>query len=114
MSLTPYPTLRLKLTMPPALKLQFLPAVPGTNAEAAADRAEAAADRAEAAAGSGITGSGTDNHVVRWNGSTAIQDSRVIIDDAGNLTANQNTGVPSAFTGGIQVVGADGVTPTVI
>ena len=32
MSLTPYPTLRLKLTMPQALKLQFLPAVPGFNA----------------------------------------------------------------------------------
>ena len=36
MSLTAYPTLRLKLTMPQALKLQFLPAVPGFNASAAA------------------------------------------------------------------------------
>jgi hypothetical protein len=35
MSLTAYPTLRLKLTMPTALKLQFLPAVPGFNASAA-------------------------------------------------------------------------------
>jgi len=50
MSLTPYPTLRLKLTMPQALKLQFLPAIPGTNAAAAAARAEAAAADAEAAA----------------------------------------------------------------
>jgi Pectate lyase superfamily protein/Repeat of unknown function (DUF5907) len=51
LKLTPYPILRLKLTMPPALQLQFLPAVPGTNAEAAADRAEAAADLLEAARG---------------------------------------------------------------
>jgi hypothetical protein len=32
MSVTPYPTLRLKLTMPQALKLHFMPALPGTNA----------------------------------------------------------------------------------
>lgn len=40
MSLTAYPTLRLKLTMPTALKLQFLPAVPGFNASAAVAQIE--------------------------------------------------------------------------
>lgn len=50
MSLTSYPTLRLKLTMPQALKLQFLPAVPGTNAGNAAAAAQAAAAQAIAAA----------------------------------------------------------------
>src|SRR4030095_15814205 len=115
MSLTPSPTLRLKLTMPQALKLQFLPAVPGTNAEAAADRAEAAADRAEADTG-GISGSGTDNHVVRWNGTSAVQDSGVVIDDAVNVIVNQNTGAPLAFPAGghgIQVVSANGTQPLI-
>lgn len=50
MSLTPYPTLRLKLTQPQALKLQFLPAVPGSNAAAAAAQAAQSAAQAEQAA----------------------------------------------------------------
>ena len=54
MSLTPYPTLRLKLTVQDALKLQFLPAIPGTNAAAAAAAAEAAAAQAEAAAATAV------------------------------------------------------------
>ena len=54
MSLTAYPTLRLKLTMPQALKLQFLPAVPGSNASAAADRAEQAAQDAQNAANTAV------------------------------------------------------------
>jgi hypothetical protein len=54
MSVTPYPTLRLKLTMPQALKLQFLPAIPGSNAAAAAADAQAAADAAQAAANTAV------------------------------------------------------------
>ena len=50
MSLTAYPTLRLKLTMPQALKLQFLPAIPGSNAAAAAAVALAAAQQEQTAA----------------------------------------------------------------
>lgn len=50
MSLTAYPTLRLKLTMPQALKLQFLPAVPGSNAAASAAAAAASAEQAAASA----------------------------------------------------------------
>jgi len=34
---------------------------------------------------SGISGSGTDNNIVRWNGTSAVQDSSVSIDDSGNL-----------------------------
>jgi len=33
-----------------------------------------------------ITGSGVDEHVTRWDGVSAIQNSALIIDDAGNLT----------------------------
>src|SRR5580765_4998459 len=44
MSVTPYPTLRLKLTMPQALKLQFLPAVPGFNASQVANKVDRAGD----------------------------------------------------------------------
>lgn len=54
MSVTAYPTLRLKLTMPQALKLQFLPAIPGSNAAAAAADAQAAAAQAEAAANAAV------------------------------------------------------------
>ena len=54
MSLTAYPTLRLKLTMPQALKLQFLPAIPGSNAAAAADRSRAAAQHAQDAADTAV------------------------------------------------------------
>jgi hypothetical protein len=54
MSLTAYPTLRLKLTMPQALKLQFLPAIPGSNAAASADRAEQAAQDAQNAANTAV------------------------------------------------------------
>jgi hypothetical protein len=54
MSVTAYPTLRLKLTMPQALKLQFLPAVPGSNASAAANRAEQAAQDAQNAANTAV------------------------------------------------------------
>lgn len=55
MSLTAYPTLRLKLTQPQALKLRFLPAVPGSNAAAAEAAAEAAAAIAVAAAQAAIS-----------------------------------------------------------
>jgi hypothetical protein len=38
--------------------------------------------------GGGISGSGTDNHIVRWDGTSAVQDSLVIIDDAGAVTGS--------------------------
>ena len=44
MSITAYPTLRLKLTMPTALKLQFLPAVPGFNASQVANKVNRTGD----------------------------------------------------------------------
>lgn len=53
---------------------------------------------------SGCAGSGTDNHIVRWNGTSAIQDSLVTIDDAGNLTTvgyiviGSGTGVSNTFS----------------
>lgn len=34
---------------------------------------------------SGITGSGTDNHVMRWDGTGAAQDSGWVLDDSDNL-----------------------------
>ena len=42
--ITAYPTLRLKLTMPTALKLQFLPAVPGFNASQVANKVNRTGD----------------------------------------------------------------------
>src|SRR5262245_4154414 len=129
---TPYPPLRLKLTMPAALKLQlvpaafklqFIPAIPGVNSSNKVDRSgdtmtgpltvpfinfpaqivapqpgpatnngriytKAVGSRQHLflqdgvgevdlslASSGGITGSGTDNHIVRWDGSAAIQDS---------------------------------------
>jgi Repeat of unknown function (DUF5907) len=44
MSVSAYPTLRLKLTMPTALKLQFLPAVPGFNASQVANKVNRTGD----------------------------------------------------------------------
>lgn len=52
MSLTPYPNLRFKLTPKTALKMRFLPAVPGS--QAAANAAAAAASAAAAQAASAI------------------------------------------------------------
>lgn len=43
MSLSPYPNLRLKITPTAALKLKFLPAIPGSNAAAAETAAAASA-----------------------------------------------------------------------
>ena len=63
MSLTAYPTLRLKLSMPQSLKLQYLPAIPGTNIAAAAAAAVAAAGQAQAAADAAV--SATTNKVDR-------------------------------------------------
>lgn len=37
-----------------------------------------------------ILGSGTDNHVVRWDGTDAIKDSPVILDDGGNYSGVAN------------------------
>lgn len=75
MSLTPYPTLRLKLTQPQALKVQFLPAVPGFNASQAATK---------------VSGplSSTDEALARFNGTTGqiIQNSNATLDDAGRMT----------------------------
>jgi len=36
--------------------------------------------------GGGISGSGTDNNVARWDGTSALQDSGVAIDDSDNMT----------------------------
>lgn len=33
-----------------------------------------------------VSGSGTDNHVVRWDGATHLQDSGVIVDDSDNMS----------------------------
>ncbi|MFA6503727.1 MAG: hypothetical protein WCT54_02110 [Patescibacteria group bacterium] len=38
-----------------------------------------------AGSGAGITGSGVDNHIMRWNGTGAAQSSNTIIDDTGNV-----------------------------
>ncbi len=39
----------------------------------------------------GITGTGTDNHIVRWNGTTAVQDSELVITDIGGGIVNLET-----------------------
>lgn len=49
MSLTPYPNLRFRLTPQTALRMRFLPAVPGSNAAANAAAAQAAALAAQQA-----------------------------------------------------------------
>lgn len=39
-----------------------------------------------------VTGTGTDNHVMRWDGTGAAQDSVIIIDDTGYMRAPATTG----------------------
>lgn len=62
--------------------------------------------------GGGISGSGTDNRVVRWNGTSAVQDSGATLTDGNRLTINQRanaTGTASpgfeVTTGGSAVIG---------
>ena len=43
----------------------------------------------------GIAGSGTDNHAVRWDGTGAIQDSGVIIDDNADVTGVRDLSIRS-------------------
>ncbi len=37
------------------------------------------------AGGGGISGTGTDNHIVRWDGTGNVQDSAIVITDAGHV-----------------------------
>jgi hypothetical protein len=67
-------------------------------------------DLAAGGGGGGISGTGTDKHLVRWSGTSAVQDSRITVDDAGNVIANLNSGAPVALgssAGGMQIVGPD-------
>jgi len=108
MSLTAYPTLRLKLTMPQALKLQFLPAIPGSNAAAAAAVALAAAQQAQTAADTAVA-------------ATANKVDRTGDVMSGFLTLNANPTAPlhaatkqyvdaQAGSGGIPDAPSDGTT----
>jgi hypothetical protein len=78
MSITPYPTLRLKITPTPSLQLKFLPALPGFNASQAQNKVNGP-----------VPASSTDNAIVRWDGTTGrmIQNSQVTLSDGatGNI-----------------------------
>ena len=80
MTVTAYPTLRLKLTQPQSLQMRFLPAVPGFNAAAAAAAIDVKVDGPSPAFS-------TDNAIVRWDGGSGrrIQNSTALLDDDGNL-----------------------------
>lgn len=43
-----------------------------------------------------ITGSGTDNHLTRWNGTGAIQDSNIVVSDGGMLNGVRNININSS------------------
>lgn len=44
--------------------------------------------------GGGASGAGTDNHLVRWDGTTAIQDSGIVIDDSDNVAGMASLTLP--------------------
>lgn len=46
-----------------------------------------------------ITGTGTDNHIVRWDGTANVQDSSNVIDDSGNLTTANVTATTITLKG---------------
>lgn len=48
--------------------------------------------------GGGISGTGTDNHVVRWDGTADVQDSSLVISDAGALTAEYGSSTLPAYS----------------
>lgn len=58
----------------------------------------------------GVTGSGTDNHVVRWDGTSAIQDSYSQIADDGTLTLANKTSPSVLAASGDPVVRAQAYT----
>lgn len=60
--------------------------------------------------GSGVAGSGTDNHIVRWDGTSAIQDSTVVIaDTTGDVSVIGNI---TGKSGGITITGGTAAADT--
>jgi hypothetical protein len=51
-----------------------------------------------APAPAGVTGTGTDNRIARWDGTSAIQDSSVVIEDGGSLKVGDPTVTPGFFS----------------
>lgn len=62
--------------------------------------------------GGGISGSGTDNHLVRWNGTGAVQDSGITISDLDVMTGGewQGTSIAVAYGGTGGATAADART----
>ena len=60
--------------------------------------------------GGGLGGTGTDNRITRWNGTSALQDSECEIDDGGILTVNAAVVAADDEDGVIQVQSADTAT----
>jgi hypothetical protein len=58
---------------------------PGTSGQILQTQGAAANPQWVTGGGGTVTGTGTDNHIARWNGTSDIQDSNLIIDDNGNL-----------------------------
>lgn len=56
----------------------------------------------------GVTGSGSDNEVTRWDGARAVQGSFAVLEDDGRLTLN-TTGTPSSSTTAISLIPTTGV-----
>lgn len=48
----------------------------------------------------GVTGTGTDNRIARWDGTSAIQDSLVTVSDAGLVTTPSGVVAATGFTAG--------------
>jgi hypothetical protein len=111
MSLTAYPTLRLKLTMPQALKLQFMPAIPGSNAAASAAAAQAAAAAAQAAANTAVAATASK---VDKTGDVMTGFLQLNADPVANLQAatKQYVDTHSGGGGGGAPVGAEYITST--
>lgn len=111
MSVTAYPTLRLKLTVPQALKLQFLPAIPGSNAAAAAAEAQAAADAATAAANTAVAA--TANKVDK-SGDVMTGFLQLNANPVANLQAATKQYVDAHAGGIVTINGQDGPGITLV
>ena len=63
-----------------------LTTTPGTAGQCLTSGGAGAAPAWGACGGGGISGTGTDNHITRWDGTTNVQDSGLVLDDSGYIS----------------------------
>ena len=57
-------------------------------------------------------GTGTDNHLVKWNSTDAIQDTGIIVDDSDNITGVTSLTLDGSATPGMSAYDSDGAGAT--